>query len=165
MDLPQMVVTAIVGVAASAITAVVTHLLTRSQEQRRYEREVAAKVAAMKSTERSETMIMAVQYGHSCFIVEGPEQSERDRVFLPMGSRIAVGKASDNHIRIKHPYVSRIHAAFRAQDKAAYVEPLGSALGIAVNGELVSAPRKLSVGDVITIPGAPYRIMFVPLVS
>jgi hypothetical protein len=165
MDIPQVLVTAGVGVVASIVTALITHVLTRSQERRRYEREVTGKLAAMKSAERSETMIMAVQYGHSCFIVEGPEQTERDRVFLPMGSRITLGHASDNHIRLAHSSVSRIHAAFRAQDKAAYVEPLGAGSGIAVNGELVTSPKRLSVGDVITVPGAPYRITFVPLVT
>jgi len=155
MELAQILVTAGVGLAASLITAVVTHALTRSQERRKYEREVAAKLAELKSAERSQTNIMAVQYGHSCFIVEGPERQERDRVFLPMGSRITLGSAPDNHICLESDRVSRMHAAFRAQGAAAYVEPLGATQGLAVNGDVISKPRKLNVGDVITVPGAP----------
>lgn len=165
MDTRQVLLTAVVGLVASVVTAVVTHLLTRAQERRKHERDVAAKLAELKSTERSQTMIMAVQYGHSCFIVERPGQDERDRVFLPMGSRITLGRAPENHIVIEHPRVSRMHAAFRAQGDAAYLEPLAPTHGIQVNGQIVVQPRKLATGDVITLPDAPYRITFVRLVS
>jgi len=165
VELAQILVTGGVGIAASLITAVLTHALTRSQERRKYEREVAAKLAELKSTERSVTKVMAVQYGHSCFIVEGPSDQERERIFLPLGSRITLGSAEDNHIRLVDKRVSRMHATFRAQGAAAYAEPLGAGHGLAVNGEVVRKPRKLGVGDVITVPGAPYRITFVPLAN
>ena len=165
MDVPQILTTSLVGLGASVVTAVVTHLLTRAQEQRKHEREVAAKLAALKSTERSETMIMAVQYGHSCFILERPDQTERDRVFLPMGSRITMGRDATNHLRLDHPNVSRMHATLRAQGNSAYIEPLGPTNGVEVNGRPISHPRKLATGDVITVPGAPFKITFVPLVT
>jgi len=165
MDTPQILLTALVGVAASVVTAVVTHALTRSQERRKHEREVTAKLAELNSTERSQTMIMAVQYGHSCFIVERPEQEERDRVFLPMGSRITIGRDPSNHIALNHPNVSKMHATLRAQGDAAYIEPLSPTNGIEVNTHTVEQPRKLATGDVITVPGAPFKITFVRLVA
>jgi hypothetical protein len=45
------------------------------------------------------------------------------------------------------------------------VEPLAPTQGLAANGALVSEPKKLAVGDVITVPGASVKITFVPLVS
>ena len=165
MNTSQIVVTAAVGLFASIVTAVVTHLLTRAQDRRKYEREVAAKLAALESTKRNHTMVMAVQYGHSCFIVEGPTPEQRDRVFLPIGSRITLGSGSENHIVVVDDHVSGMHAAFRADGDVAYAEPLGAASGIAVNGIVTHKPRKLAVGDVVTIPGAPHRITFVPLVK
>ncbi len=165
MDLLQLLVTAAVGLIASAVTAVITHLLTRSQERRKYERAVADKVAQFKSTERSETQIMAVQYGHSCFIVEGPDRSERERVFLPIGSRITLGRGKENHIVVEDPGVSRIHAAFRAQGASAYIEPLSPTNGLQVNGHAVTQPQKLAVGDVVTVPGVPFKVTFVPLLA
>lgn len=163
MELTQVLVTAGVGLAASLITAVVTHALTRSRERRRYEREVTARLAEMKSSYLSETKLMAVQYGHSCFVIEGPVEQERDRIFLPMGSRITLGSAPDNHIVLADQHVSQTHATFCAQGGVAYAEPLGGAHGLAVNGETITRPRKLGFGDVITVPGAPYRITFFPL--
>ena len=165
MDVPQILTPALVGLAASVVTAVVTHLLTRAQEQRKHERDVAAKLAALKSTERAETMVMAVQYGHSCFIIERPDQAERDRIFLPMGSRITMGRDATNHLRLDHPSVSKMHAAFRAQGNSAYIEPLAPTNGVEVNAQPISHPRKLATGDVITVPGAPFKITFVPLVA
>ncbi|MGE5617616.1 MAG: FHA domain-containing protein [Candidatus Woesearchaeota archaeon] len=165
MDWPQVLITAAVGLVASLVTALVTHSLTRSQERRRHERDVASKLAELKSTERSQTMVMAVQYGHSCFIVERPDQEERDRVFLPMGSRITMGRDPSNHITLDHAGVSRMHAAFRAQGDAAFLEPLAPTMGIKVNDRLVDQPRKLETGDVITVPGSPFRITFVRLVA
>ncbi len=165
MDLPQILVTAAVGLIASAITAIITHLLTRSQERRKHERDVAAKLAELKSTERSETMLMAVQYGHSCFIIESPDRTERERVFLPIGSRITLGRDQGNHIVLNDASISKIHAAFRAHGSSVYVEPLAPTNGLAVNGDPITQPHKLAVGDVITVPGAPFRIMFVPLMT
>jgi hypothetical protein len=163
MDLFQILVTAAVGLIASAVTAVITHLLTRSLERRKYERAVADKVAQFKSAKRSETQIMAVQYGQSCFIIESPDRSERERVFLPLGSRITLGRGRENHIVINDPSVSNMHAAFRAQGASAYVEPLSPTNGLELNGRFVSAPQKLAVGDVITVPGASFKVTFVPL--
>jgi hypothetical protein len=163
VELAQILVTAGVGLAASLITAVVTHALTRSQERRKYEREVVAKLAELKSTERSETKNMAKQYGHSCLLVVGPSDKERDRIFLPLGSRITIGSEPSNEIVLADTRVSKMHAAIRAQGAAAYAEPLGAQHGLAVNGEVITKPRKLGVGDIITVPGAPFRITFVPL--
>lgn len=165
MDTAQILVTAAVGLVASVVTALVTHALTRSQERRKHEREVAAKLADLKSTERAETMTMAVQYGHSCFVVERPDQEERDRVFLPVGSRITLGRDNLNHIALDHPAVSKLHAAFRAQGDSAFLEPLAPTHGVNVNGQPVLQPRKLATGDVITLPGTPFRLTYVRLVA
>lgn len=165
MDASQILLTSAVGLAASVVTALVTHLLTRAQERRKNERDIAAKLADQKSTQREDTMIMAVQYGHSCFIIERGEGVERDRVFLPIGSRITAGRGPENHIVLNHPGVSRTHAAFRAQGNAVFLEPLAATVGIALNGHMVEQPRKLVTGDEISVPGTPFRITFVPLVA
>jgi FHA domain len=165
MELSEVLITAAVGLGASVVTAVVTHVLTRAQERRKHERDVAAKLAELKSSERSATHLMATQFAHACLIVEQAGQKERERVFLPIGSRITFGRAAENHITIDDPHVSRMHAAFRAQGASAYVEPLAPTQGVSVNGAPVTEPTKLAIGDVITVPGASFKITFVPLES
>lgn len=165
MDSNQILLTAGVGLIASVVTALVTHALTKAQERRKHEREVASQLAQMKSTERSETMVMAVQYGHSCFVIEHSEEKEKDRVFLPMGSRITLGRDKANHIILEHPSISRIHVAFKAQGDAAFIEPLSPTSGVEVNGGLVAEPRRLATGDIITLPGTAFRITYVRLVA
>ena len=70
MDLSQILVTGGVGLAASVVTAIVTHLLTRAQERRKHERDIAAKLAELNSSERAATFIMATQYAQACLTVE-----------------------------------------------------------------------------------------------
>lgn len=165
MDLPQILVTASVGVVASLVTAVITHLLTRAQERRKHERHVASRMAELTSADGSRVPIMAMQYAQACLIVELSGEEQRQRVFLPIGSRITIGRSLENHIRVDDPSVSRMHATFRAQGSASYVEPLAPTHGIEVNGRRVDQPKKLGVGDVITIPGSAVKITFVPLIS
>jgi hypothetical protein len=78
----------------------VTHLLTRQQERRKHEREVAAKLAELNSRESSVTQILATQYAQACLVVERPNQAERDRIFLPVGCRITLGRAPNNEIMV-----------------------------------------------------------------
>src|SRR4249920_697483 len=100
MDATQVLLTAGVGLAASLVTAWVTHVFTRKQERRKYERDVAAKLAELKSTEGSVTQIMATQYAQACLVVQREGEVERDRVFIPVGCRITLGRGPENHIVI-----------------------------------------------------------------
>ncbi len=70
-----------------------------------------------------------------------------------------------NRIVLKHPRVSNMHAALRAQGDATYIEPLAPTNGLEVNTQPIDPARKLATGDVITVPAAPFRITFVRLVG
>jgi len=165
MDAAQVLLTAGVGLAASLVTAWVTHVFTRNQERRKYERDVAAKLADLRSTESSVTQTMATQYAQACLVVRRGEEVERDRMFIPVGCRITLGRGPENHIVINDPMVSKQHAAFRALGTTTYVEPLGPTNGLQLNGSNVTQPTKLSNGDVVSVPGASFTVAFVSLVS
>lgn len=180
MDLPQIILPAAVGLAASVVTAVVTHVLTRArerkkherevaeklaEERRRLEREIAAKLADLNSADPDVTRAVAMQFAHACFIVEPPGGAERERVFLPMGSRITLGRSGENQIRIDDAHLSRVHASFRAQGLSVHIEPLDPTCGVEVNGAPITEPTELGLGDVITVPGSTAKITFVPMVT
>ena len=165
MDAPQILLSAGVGLGASLIAAWVTHVFTRRQERRKYEREVAAKLAELRSTERGATQIMATQYAQACLIVRREGEIERDRVFIPMGCRITLGRGPENHIVIDDRRVSKQHVAFRALGTTTYLEPLGPTNGLALNGSEVREPKTLKHGDVITVPGSSFSLAFVSLLS
>jgi len=64
---------------------------------------------------------------------------------------ILLGRDLGNDITIGDPEVSRRHARFFMQDDDIYVEDLGSTNGTFLNGERISSPKQLRVGDVITL--------------
>jgi pSer/pThr/pTyr-binding forkhead associated (FHA) protein len=147
----DIVLTAIVGLIASVMTAYVTYRLTTRQEKRRHERDIAVRLAEIPSTRDDATRIMAVQFAEGVLVIEREGESDRHRVFLPAGSRVTLGRGQENHIVIDKPSVSRTHAAFRSSDGTTFVEPLGANTPIMVNGSEISKPKQLRQGDVITL--------------
>ncbi len=62
-----------------------------------------------------------------------------------------VGRDLANDIPISDPEVSRRHARFLIREGGIFVEDLGSTNGSFLNGERVSTPQQLRVGDVVTL--------------
>jgi hypothetical protein len=62
-----------------------------------------------------------------------------------------VGRDLANDITAPDPEVSRRHARFMMRDDSVFVEDLGSTNGTFLNGERISAPQQLRLGDVITL--------------
>jgi hypothetical protein len=154
MDANEVILTGGIGVLASIVTAYVTYRLTARQERLRHEREVAKIFAQMPSTRDESTRISAIQFAQGCIVVTRKDEVERDRVFLPSGSRITLGRDPRDHIRVANPTVSSTHLAFHASDTDALVEPLGAINRVLVNGKPISEPTKLRDGDRISIEGA-----------
>lgn len=165
MDTAHILLTAGVGLIASLVTAGVTHILTKRQERRKYEREVAAKLVELNTTDKEITRIMARQYAQACLIVEKSSETERDRIFIPMGCSIALGRGATNEININDHVLSKTHAMFRASGQAVFVEPLSPTNGLTVNGKNILESKKLESGDVVSVPGSSFKITFVPIRS
>jgi pSer/pThr/pTyr-binding forkhead associated (FHA) protein len=78
----------------------------------------------------------------------GPEPGktfplEREEMFM--------GRDLANEITISDPEVSRRHARFIMQDDTIMLEDLGSTNGTFLNGERISTPQQLRLGDVVTL--------------
>ena len=70
------------------------------------------------------------------------------------GRRVLLGRAPSADLRLDDPMVSRLHARIEMRDDGVYVEDLGSRNGTTVDGEAVTAPRKLTVDDEVTVGSA-----------
>jgi predicted component of type VI protein secretion system len=81
------------------------------------------------------------------------EDEAGTRSIVPFaGEPIVVGRAPEGvTFRLTDRNVSRRHARFVLQSGAAFVEDLGSLLGTRVNGERISAKRRLREGDLVQI--------------
>ncbi len=81
------------------------------------------------------------------------EDEAGTRSIVPFtGDEIVVGRAvEDVTFRLEERNVSRRHARFVRQNGVTWVEDLGSLTGTRVNGERITARRKLRVGDLVQI--------------
>jgi DNA-binding NtrC family response regulator len=70
---------------------------------------------------------------------------------LPQSGEVVVGRAPESALRVQDPSVSRQHARFRIARGEVVIEDLGSHNGTRVNGERITAPRRLLSGDVIVL--------------
>jgi pSer/pThr/pTyr-binding forkhead associated (FHA) protein len=72
------------------------------------------------------------------------------RVVIGPGGAI-IGRSPDVDIVVAHSEVSRRHAAIASDEQGWTISDLGSTNGVRLNGHALSAPTRLSNGDVIEL--------------
>lgn len=78
----------------------------------------------------------------------GPKPGQ---VFPLDQDEVRLGRDMGNDVTISDPEVSRHHARFLKRDESVFLEDLGSTNGTFLNGERITNPQQLRVGDVITL--------------
>ena len=66
--------------------------------------------------------------------------------------------------RVKFKRVEAARYVSRSRTNV-YVEPLAPTHGLTVNGAAIFEPKKLSKGDVVSVPGASFKITFVKMIG
>ena len=153
MDLSDAIATAGIGIIASAVTAYITVRINAKQERKRFEREIASKMAEFRNPPDERTRIMAVQFAEGFLTVDRGSTSEREKIFLPSGCRVTLGRDRYNHIIVDDPAISRTHIAFRVSDSKVWLEPLAPTNPVRINDNLVSEVTRLNSGDKVSIDG------------
>ena len=85
---------------------------------------------------------------HSLIVKEGPS---RGNSFDLEQAELVIGREVGVEILIESPGISRRHARLSLQNDVYTIEDLGSSNGTFVNGERLSAPRRLKHGDQIRL--------------
>jgi len=151
MNFETIIVSAVVGIIASAITAYITTRIKMRGERTKWRQEFTLKYAEIQASDNARAQKLAIQFA-VCVLIKNPEATERERIFLPPNCRLIAGRAADNAIPLPEDcLVSRHHCAFHTDDELAYVEDLGSPNATFVNRERVTGRRPLKAGDRITI--------------
>lgn len=150
MNLETILISAVVGVTTSIITAYITTRLRMREEKEKWRREFALKYAEAQANDNQNANRMAVQFAVGV-LIKNPKSSERERIFVPPFCRLVAGRDTNNSIVIEDPVISRHHCVFDADDTNVFVEDLGSPNGISLNGRRLIGRRRLDADDVITL--------------
>lgn len=73
------------------------------------------------------------------------------------GALLTIGRGSECDVVIPDTSISRRHAQIIRQESGLYVQDLESRNGTAINGQRLSAPRRLEDGDTLTVGAIPLR--------
>jgi hypothetical protein len=64
---------------------------------------------------------------------------------------ITIGRGGANDVALDDDFASTQHARVEPRTDGVWIEDVGSTNGTTVNGDLLTRPRKLSVGDVVRV--------------
>ncbi|MGV2831348.1 FHA domain-containing protein [Myxosarcina sp. GI1(2024)] len=151
MDFQTILISAIVGIITSAITAYITTLLKIKEERKKWFRDFALKYAEKQASDLIVAQRMAEQFAIGVLIYENPTTAERERFFIPPNCRLTAGRSETNSISINDIFLSQRHCAFDADEKNVYVLDLGSP-----NGVFVSSSK--SGRGYIRVSGKKYKL-------
>jgi FHA domain len=148
MDVETIVVSAVVGIVASAITAYITTRLKMRDEREQWQREFLAKYADVRSKDRDAAEHLAEQFAVGFLVIDRPN-AERNRVFVARGAHITIGRKEGKDICVSDERISRDHALIISENLSVFIVDQGSTEGTCLNGKRIRRKEKLSSGDVI----------------
>jgi pSer/pThr/pTyr-binding forkhead associated (FHA) protein len=146
-----MIISAILTIITSGITAYITTRINMSAEKKKWQREFTLKYAEAQANNPKYAKGIATQFAIGVLVIEGESLSERERVFLPPWCRLVVGRGEQSEITVNDVLLSNRHAAFYANDRLVFVEDLGSTNAVFVNEKRVETSIALSSDDVIQL--------------
>jgi len=95
--------------------------------------------------------------GRLVVVADGEGSNGGGAVYEIDSAAVTVGRGHGNDIPLDDEFASSHHARVESRTDGVWLEDVGSTNGTAVNGVLISEPRKLSPGDVIRIGEADFR--------
>lgn len=146
--LETIIVSAVVGIVASAITAYITTRFKMRDEREQWQREFLAKYADILSKNRDAAEHLAAQFAVGFLVIERPN-TERNRVFIAKGAHLTIGRKEGKDICIPDARISRDHALIVSESSSVFIVDQGSREGTYLNGKRIDRREKLNPGDVI----------------
>jgi hypothetical protein len=158
---------AFVGVVVSAVVSLILAWFTaraavRSEHAKR-QSELALKISDMVSA-ADETSRRSAMRRFAVGLVKVIEPENHEEVgmvhFIPMNSRVTVGRSKDNDIVLadSEDTLSRWHCGFISDQQRVWLDDYNSKNTTKVGGQEISESRELKSGDEITI--GPYKLHF-----
>ena len=77
-----------------------------------------------------------------------------DRASYPLrGSDVTIGRSAESDIRLRSPFISRLHARISVRGSDTLIEDLGSKNGVMLNSAPIGGSATLHDGDIISLGG------------
>jgi hypothetical protein len=158
---------AFIGVVVSAIVSLIlawfaAHAAVRSEHAKR-QSELALKISDMVSAADETSRRSAMRrFAVGLVKIVGPEKHEEygNVHFIPMNSRVTVGRSGDNDIVLtdKDVSLSRWHCGFISDQHRVWLDDYKSSNGTKVGGQKISGSQELKSGDEITL--GPFKLHY-----
>ncbi len=146
------VLTAVIGLVTSAITAFVTVRLQMYQERQRWQKDFAIKLAEFQSTNPNQAEKVAKQFAIGVLMLdEGEHDVPRKREYIPFYGCLAVGTDPLNDIVLKDSLCSSKHLLLFADHADVYALDLKSQNGTWVNRKRLTRRHRLAHADEIRL--------------
>ena len=151
MNVETILVSAVVAIVTSAVTAYITTRFKIREEKEKWQRDFTIKYAEFQSSNPSLAQNLATQFAIGVLIIEPCITGERERIFVPPNCRLIAGSQTGCDIKIKDITISKKHSAFFSDKLNVWVEELGSINGTFLNGARVIGRIKLETGNIIQL--------------
>jgi hypothetical protein len=160
-------ITALIGVIVSAVVSLIlawfaAQAAVRSEHAKR-QSELALKISDMVSAADDTSRRSAMRrFAVGLVKIVGPEKHEEygNVHFIPMNSRVTVGRSDDNDIVLtdKDVSLSRWHCGFISDQQRVWLDDFKSSNGTKVGGQKISGSQELKSGDEITL--GPFKLHY-----
>lgn len=156
-------ITALVSAFISYVIAKNTAINAVKEENRKRQNELALKISDLVSVSDENARRAAMRrYAVAIIKVVKPQERKEHGIvhFVPMNSRVTVGRSGDNDIVLSadERSLSRWHCGFIADQHSVWVDDYRSLNGTLVNGEPISGSCLLKDGDTIGV--GPFELAF-----
>ncbi len=133
MHVGTIVVSAVVGIVVSTITAYITTRFKMRDEREQWQREFLEKYADVRSRDRDAAEHLAMQFAVGFLVIDRPNGEQGKDIY------------------ISELPVSRDHALITSENSSVFIIDQGSREGTYLNGRRIAAKEKLGPGDVISV--------------
>ncbi len=127
MDFKILIISTVVGVISSIITAYVTAKLKFNQELKKWNRDFGIKYAEVKAENLEHAEFLSAQYALGYLKIFRKDEAETEKIFIPANCNLVAGRGRGDDIFLGNvPYISRKHLLFRADSTKVVVSTLGT---------------------------------------
>jgi pSer/pThr/pTyr-binding forkhead associated (FHA) protein len=154
MEMTTILLSAVIALITSLITAYVTSQLNARRERVKWERQLAQELAELGSGNGAKATRLMQQFAVGYLVFE--LGNGRRRVFIPPVGRLSIGRAPNNDVTLSDGSVSRHHAVFEARGSKVFVIDLGASNSVRLNGERITGAARIDDGDIVQIGGTEF---------